>query len=49
MVILVICLLTGKILKFKAHNKNVNFPTQFFLGSISNTFDAFESRDVSLQ
>ena len=26
--------------KFKAGNKNVNFPTQFFLRSISNWFSA---------
>ena len=32
--------------KFKADNKNVNFPTQFCLGSISNEFSATESREV---
>ena len=37
-----------KIFKFKADNKNVNFPTQFCLGSISNGFSATESREVSL-
>ena len=37
-----------EILKFKADNKNVNFPTQFCLGSISNGFRATESREVSL-
>ena len=37
-----------EILKFKADNKNVNFPTQFCLGSISNRFSATESREVSL-
>ena len=37
-----------EILKFKANNKNVNFPTQFCLGSISNGFRATESREVSL-
>ena len=33
-----------EIFKFKADNKNVNFPTQFCLGSISNRFSATESR-----
>ena len=33
---------------FKVDNKNVNFPTQFFLGSISNGFSATESKEVSL-
>ena len=37
-----------KIFKLKADNKYVNFPTQFFLGSISNGFKATESREVSL-
>ena len=37
-----------EIFKFKANNKNVNFPTQFCLGSISNGFSAIESREVSL-
>ena len=36
-----------EIFKLKAHNKNVNFPTQFCLGSISNRFSATESREVS--
>ena len=36
------------IFKFKADNKNVNFPSQFCLGSISNGFSATESREVSL-
>ena len=36
--------------KFKANNGNVNFPTfQLYLGSISNGFDATESREVSLK
>ena len=35
-----------EIFKFKANNKNVNFPTQFCLGSISNEFSATESREV---
>ena len=34
--------------KFIADNKNVNFPTQFCLRSISNGFSATESREVSL-
>ena len=32
------------IYKFKADNKNINFSTQFCLGSISEKFDAVESR-----
>ena len=36
------------IFKFKADNKNVNFPTQFCLENISNGFRAIESREVSL-
>ena len=34
---------------FKADNKYVNFPTQFCLGSISNGFDAINSRGVPLE
>ena len=37
-----------EIFKFKASNKNVNFPTQFCLGSISTAFSATEFREVSL-
>ena len=37
-----------EIFKFKAYNKNVNFPTQFCPGSISNRFSATESKEVSL-
>ena len=37
-----------EIFKFKGDNKNVNFPTQFSLESISNGFSATESREVSL-
>ena len=37
-----------KIFKFKVDNKNVNFPTQVCLGSISTDFSALESREVSL-
>ena len=35
MLIAIIFLLIEKVFKFKADNKNVNFPTQFCLGSIS--------------
>ena len=38
-----------EIYKFKANNKNVNFPTMFCLGKISNKFDANESREVPLK
>ena len=37
-----------EIFKFQANKKNVNFPTQFCFGSISNGFSATESRAVSL-
>ena len=37
-----------EVFKFKADNKNVNFPTQFCLGSVSNGFSASESTEVSL-
>ena len=37
-----------QIFKFKANNKNVNFPTQFCLGSISRGFSAAESRELYL-
>ena len=37
-----------EIFKFKADNKNVNFPAQFCLGIISNRFSALESRGASL-
>ena len=39
----------NEICKFKADYKNVNFPTQLYRGSISNGFDATESREVSLK
>ena len=35
--------------KFNAHNENVNFPTQFFLGTISSGFGAAESREATLK
>ena len=38
-----------EIFKFKANNKNINFPTQFYLQNISNGFGATESREVSLK
>ena len=38
-----------EIYKVKEDNKNVNFLTQFCLGSISCEFDAFESREASLK
>ena len=34
---------------FKVNNKNVNFPTKFCLGSISNWFDDTDSREASLK
>ena len=37
-----------EIFKFKADNKNVNFPTQFCFGSMSNGFSAIESTEISL-
>ena len=36
-----------EIFKFKADNNNVNFPTRFCLGSISNGFSTTESREIS--
>ena len=38
-----------EIVKFKANNKNVNFPTQFCRACISNWFSTTESREVSLK
>ena len=38
-----------KSFKFRADNRNVNFPTQFCLGSISNGFSATESGEVYLK
>ena len=37
-----------EIIKFKADNKNVKFPSPFCLGNISDEFGATESREVSL-
>ena len=40
----------GKLIcKVNAGNKNVNFPTQFCLGSLSNKFRAIDSREVSFK
>ena len=42
--------MNGKeIYKFKVNNKNVNFPTQFYLGTICNKFGHTDSRVVSLK
>ena len=38
-----------EIYKFRANNKNVKFPTQFGLGSVSEKFAAVESGLVSFQ
>ena len=37
------------IYNFKTDNKNVNFTTQFCIGSISNKFGAIGYREVSLK
>ena len=37
----------GKVIfKFKGDNKNINFPTQFCLGSIFNGFSATECDEI---
>ena len=47
--IIVICLLIEKeTFQLKADNKNVNSPTHFYLGHVTNEFSATESREVSL-
>ena len=38
-----------EIYKFKVSNKTVNFPSQFFLGIISNKFDYADPDEVSLK
>ena len=39
-----------EIYKFKASKKNLNFPSHFYLGSISNKFDyKIDSEEVSLK
>ena len=49
MLLIAIRLLMEKnVFKLKAYNKNINFPSQFCLGSISNEFSATGSREVSL-
>ena len=48
LIIVILFVNRKKILKLKANNKDVNFLTQFFLGSISNGFSNTESREVSL-
>ena len=35
--------------KFKASNKNNNFPSQFCLGGISDKFDSFDAKEVFLK
>ena len=42
------CLIGKEIFKFKADNKNVNFPTQFPTQLIFNGFSATEFQEVSL-
>ena len=37
-----------EIFKFKAGNKDINFPTQFCLGSMSNRFSATDPSGASL-
>ena len=37
-----------EVFKFKAKNKNVNFPTRFCLADIPDGFSPTESREVSL-
>ena len=53
MVIIVICLLTGKKIKslkmINANNKNVNFPNQVCLGCITNKLDYVKLQEVSLK
>ena len=34
---------------FKVSNKNINFPSQFYLGRIPNKFDCIDSEEVSLK
>ena len=41
--------LRERVYKSKANNKYVNFPYQFYLGSISNRFDYVEAEEVSLE
>ena len=49
MVIIVVFFVNWKeIFKLKAHNKIVNFPAQFSLGTVSDGFSNTESREVSI-
>ena len=38
-----------EIYKFEVSNKNVNIPSQFCLGSISNKFDYVDSEEISFE
>ena len=38
-----------EIYKFEVSNKNVNFPSQFCLGSISKKFDYVDSKEISFE
>ena len=49
MVIIVIFSLMVNVYKFKADNKNINFPTKFCLGGISEKFGSIESTELSLK
>ena len=49
MVILAIYLLTEKIYKFKTDHKNVNFPIQFSVWTMSENFDYVKQDEVSLR
>ena len=46
MVIQVYLFCNEKESKFKPNNKNVNFPTKFYLESITNNFSLIDSRDI---
>ena len=48
MVIIVLSFSMKKTYKFKADNKNVNFPTRVCFGSISDEFSVTKFREVSL-
>ena len=49
LIIVIFSLMEKKIYKFKASNKNVNFPTQFYLGIMSNKFNYVDEEEVSLK
>ena len=38
-----------EIFRFKASNKNSNFPSQIYLGSISNKFDNVDLKEASFK